>query len=358
MQQHKNHLTFDIQALTTQQVQYSFILEGYDEKWSAPISNNEITYSNISPGEYVFKAKAINSEGIASAETLAFSFTVRPPWWNTWWFRIAALLVVLISLFTFIKARERVLKEQNIKLEKTVKERTAEIARQKDVVEKTLAEKETLLREKEILLKEIHHRVKNNLQTISSILMLQSAGLKDEQAKKAIAESQSRVRSIALVHQKLYQTDGLEKVELSAFITDLTVQVQSLYSSYTNRVSIQCSVPEIHLLIDTAIPLGLIMNELLTNSFKYAFNELQNGFIMITVTDVTESATGNIKTQMKKLKLIYKDSGPGFSPDMATGNVSSLGLRLIHLLSQQIGAALQYSNASGSEYIFTFELHI
>ncbi len=353
----KNHLTFDIQALTTQDARYIFILDGQDAAWSEPTRNNEITFSNITPGNrYTFKARAINSEGISSKETLSFSFTVNPPWWSTWWFRTAVILAAVSSLIAFIKAREKVLKEQNVKLEATVRQRTLEIAQQKEVVEKTLSEKEGLLHEKEILLKEIHHRVKNNLQTISSLLMLQSAGLKDEQAKKAIAESQSRVRSIALVHQKLYQTDGLEKVELHAFITDLAEQVKSFYRQQAQAVSIITDIPETFILIDKAIPLGLILNELLTNSFKYAFKEGAGGEIKIQLQlEDTNSTETNSLMRRRKAQLKYTDSGIGF--DFSRAGTTSLGLRLVKLLSQQIGASVDYSNANGSEFLFTFDLN-
>lgn len=345
----KNHLTFDIQALTVQNVRYTFILDGADVEWTLPANNNEITFTNVAPGDYTFRAKAVNSAGISSEEVIAFPFTVNPPWWSTWWFRLAAFLAALTLLAAFIKARERILKEQNVRLEATVEQRTLEIAQQKKVVEKMLAEKETLL-------KEIHHRVKNNLQTISSMLMLQSAGLKDEEAKKAIAESQSRVRSIALVHQKLYQTEGLEKVELSAFVKDLTEQVKSFYRQKAQGVIITTAIPEAFILIDTAIPLGLILNELLTNSFKYAFQEGEGGAITIHLK-LSEEDTGAQNTLMrrKKAQLKYSDSGSGF--DFSKAGTTSLGVRLVKLLAQQIGATLEYSNANGSEFLFTFDMN-
>lgn len=351
----KNHLTFDIQALTTQDAHYTFMLEGQDQTWSSPAGNNEITYSNITPGnEYIFKAKAINAGGVESSEAIAFSFAIAPPWWGAWWFRAAAFLTAILSLIAFIKAREKMLREQNIRLEETVKQRTSEIAHQKEVIENTLTEKEGLLHEKEILLKEIHHRVKNNLQTISSMLMLQSAGLKDDKAKAAIAESQSRVRSIALVHQKLYQTDGLEKVELNSFTNDLIAQVQSLYRT-SQKAGISLDIPETLMLIDTAIPLGLILNELLTNSFKYAFNKLEKGEIRIKLENLNTTAD---PPRTKKVRLTYCDNGPGFDFARLSGEAATLGIRLVNLLSQQIGAAQEYSRSNGSEFIFTFELHV
>ncbi len=339
----KNHLTFDIQALTTQQVLYRFYLEGLDNSWSLPQKNNAVTYSNIPPGSYTFKAKAVTQAGVESAQTVTFSFRIKPPWWQTWWFYTLSIAGIAALLMLFIKTREQVLHERNIKLEQTVNERTNQIVKQKELVEK-------MLHEKELLLKEIHHRVKNNLQTISSMLMLQSAGLKDEAAKKAITESQSRVRSIALVHQKLYQTEGLEKVELNGFINDLIGQIQSLYRFNQYSVNIQVNVPETFILIDKAIPLGLIINELLTNSYKYAFNQTHSGTIQITLSHNTFSQNES----NRKLILTYSDSGPGLSSVDMWNNASTLGLRLIKILSQQIGASCTYENNSHSMFIFIF----
>jgi two-component sensor histidine kinase len=251
-------------------------------------------------------------------------------------------------------------RDQNIRLEETVRQRTQEIFQQKELVEKTLKEKEELLYEKEVLLKEIHHRVKNNLQTISSILMVQSAGLQDEQAKKAIADSQSRVSSIALVHQKLYQMDGLEKVELNGFVKDLVAQTYSVYKDHNKEIGIDWQIPETLLLIDTAIPLGLILNELLTNSFKYAFHNSNCGSIRIELRllDGVNGVSQNNGHKTQKVELVYSDSGPGFESIEVVNTANSLGMRLIKLLSKQVNANLNYSNKEGSRFVFVFNITV
>ena len=357
---YKNHLTFYLQALTTDNVSYTYKLEGQDKAWSPLNKNSEIDYSNIEPGKaYTFKAKAVSSSGIASNQIIQFAFTVRQPWWKTWWFITAIIISLVGFIVALIKNRESALIEQNLKLEKTVAQRTSEIAQQKELVEKTLDEKQSLLGEKEILLKEIHHRVKNNLQTISSLLYLQSIELKDEESKKAVIESQNRVRSIALVHQKLYQTDGLEKVEFKAFASDLSKQIQAVYDGYQNKVLINLDIPETFLLIDFAIPLGLILNELLTNSFKYAFTKNPNGEIKMQLTDmeIINPPKDKKRFAIRRMKLIYWDNGPGLDSNNNLESASTLGLEMIKLLSEQIGASLSYSNVSGSEFSFIFDIH-
>lgn len=352
----ENQLTFKVQGLTTDELSYSFLLEGQDYRWSQPSLNNEITYSNIAPGEYVFVARAYKNNAVNSKKTVQFSFTIHPPWWKTWWFYGLIVLGLIFGITGFIKFRESALKQQNAILEQSVKNRTAELSAQKKLVEETLEEKEKLLSEKDVLLKEIHHRVKNNLQTISSLLQLQSAGLKDEQAKMAINESQHRVRSIALVHQKLYQNDGLETIELSAFTHDLSRQTLAVYNEKATSVTINVSIPETFLLIDKAIPIGLILNELLTNSFKYAFPSLKAGVIDITLHTLSSSLEEG-KT-IKQAQLVYRDNGPGFQLSGGINNSTTLGLRLVRLLSKQIGATLEYTNEDGSEFNLIFSVTI
>lgn len=328
----KNYLTFDLHALTTNNVYYQVKLQGQDDDWSPPTQNTEITYSNIASGKtYTFMAKAVNNNGTESSEPVLFSFTVSAPWWRTGWFY--ALLTALFAggLYAIIIARERVLREQNATLEATVQQRTHEMELQKQKVEKMLSEKE-------LLLKEVHHRVKNNLQTISSMLMLQNEGLKDEEAKKAITESQSRVQSISLVHQKLYQTEGLDKVELGGLVNSLAEHIQSLYHSQANHVTIHTEIPEILILMDKATPLGLIINELLTNSLKHAFAHVTEGQIFISAQAVP---TPN---QTRQIHLTYRDTGPGFNYKQHPETPHSLGLQLVQLLAEQIGATITYSN--------------
>lgn len=353
----KNHLTFHVQALTTTDVMFQIKLEGQESDWSSPTGNNEVTFSNLPAGRsYTFMVRAISNTGVAGNQVAAFSFRIRAPWWQTWWFYTLSALLFLAAFYFFIKARERVLLERNKKLEDTVKQRTTVIEQQKHTVEVALSEKESLLKEKEVLLKEIHHRVKNNLQTISSMLMLQGEVLKDDLAQKAILESQSRVRSIALVHQKLYQTEGLEKVELGGFLNDLVGQITSLFHHEANQVNIQLLVPPTNVLIDKAIPLGLILNELLTNSLKYAFPENTLGEILIEVT--APDSTQQQNPTSRKVQLRYRDSGQGFDFNEKAATGGTLGVELITLLSEQIGASVQYSNTNGSEFIFIFSVNL
>jgi two-component sensor histidine kinase len=309
----------------------------------------EVVYIHTGAPHYLYGISHVSIAILIEAVILAFLLSMRSRWEKEEieYAKEEAQKLLLKK----IQENETIVRDQNIVLEETVKQRTKEIARQKEIVEQTLEEKEELLNEKEVLLKEIHHRVKNNLQTISSILILQSAGLQDEEAKKAIAESQHRVRSIALVHQQLYQTDGVEKINLNTFIKDLSAQIKSVFHLPANQVSIEWNIPETNVSMDAAIPLGLIFNELLTNSFKYAFNGENKGEIKIELAYLSSDVP---HSPSRKVQLRYWDNGKGFASDFKLEDSSTLGLKLIKLLSQQIGSTLQLR---GSEFVFNFILN-
>ncbi len=333
----QNHLTFDMQALTTANARYTFILEGQDEKWSTSAFNKAITYTNLAPGSYIFKAKAITGINTFSENEISFAFTILPPWWSTWWFRLLVAATVFGALIFYIKWREHSLRQSNIRLEKTVQERTHEL-------ELTLAQKEVLLKQKMMLMKEVHHRVKNNLQSISSLLTLQGASLKDEAAKVAITETQNRVRSIALLHQRLYKTDDIETVDFKAFTEDLVKQLGNVFNSGQNKVNIKLNIPEISLLTDIAIPLGLMLNELLTNSFKYAFEDVEQPEISIEL----------IKKEPNNIVIHYADNGKGIQKPNPLESPETLGLRLVNLLALQINAKVTYTSKPSSEFLIEF----
>jgi two-component system, sensor histidine kinase PdtaS len=204
-------------------------------------------------------------------------------------------------------------------------------------------EKGELLRQKDVLMKEIHHRVKNNLQVIGALLDLQLNTITDEHAKDAMTESTTRVRSISLIHQQLYQNENLTTIEFSRFTKDLLHQVTSVFKAPGQHITLKKEIPETVLDIDTAVPLGLILNELMTNSYKYAFAGASEGSIEI----VMQRKNGGYR-------LTYTDSGPGLPQGFNISSVKSMGLKVVHSLSKQIGGNFTYEPADKS-FIVTFK---
>lgn len=209
-----------------------------------------------------------------------------------------------------------------------------------DITERKNAEEKihSALKEKEMLLKEIHHRVKNNLQIISSLLNLQTKYYKDERIIDILKESQNRVRTMAIIHEKLYQSKDLAQINFGDYVNNLTSNLLRSYGR-ANNVSIIINAENIFLGIDTAIPFGLIINELVTNSLKYAF--LDNNFGKIEI---------DIYYKDDFLNLIVKDNGVGFPEHLNFRNTETLGLQLVCMLIDQLEADIQLIKGKGTEF--------
>ncbi len=198
--------------------------------------------------------------------------------------------------------------------------------------------------EKELLLKEIHHRVKNNLQVISSLLELQHKNINDAAASLVVEDGQSRIRSMALIHQKLYQNENLRTVNWHSYTDQLIQQTLSAMSQTPFHYTLAID-PSIELDIDTAIPLGLIMNELLTNACKYAFTGSGNGTLQVGLQHVGEGT----------YCLQVEDNGPGLPAGFEWRKARSLGLRLVRRLSKQLFGKATYAYNNGSQFSIEFK---
>jgi two-component sensor histidine kinase len=199
------------------------------------------------------------------------------------------------------------------------------------------------LQEKEVLLREIHHRVKNNMQIISSLLNLQIQHVKDEEAENVLKESQGRVKSMAMIHEKLYQSDSFSKINFKNYAERLVRDIFFSYGIKSHSIVPVLDIEDIKIGIDTAIPLGLIINELVTNSVKYAFSEYK-GTIKI---EFKSSADG--------LELIVADDGIGLPKDFNFENTKTLGLQLVNSLVKQIDGKIKLDISNGTEFKITFK---
>ena len=198
------------------------------------------------------------------------------------------------------------------------------------------------LKEKEILLKEIHHRVKNNLQIISSLLRLQSRYIKDKQALEIFQDSQIRVRAMALIHENLYKTNDLAKIEFSEYIRKLKHNLIRCYQ--INNININTNIEKIFLKIDTAIPCALIINELVSNSIKHAFKNSDEGEIYVEF----------LTLQQGKYSLSVSDNGIGVPKNIDSLKKQSLGLQLVWNLVEQLEGTIVYNSKFGTSFRITF----
>ncbi len=189
----------------------------------------------------------------------------------------------------------------------------------------------------EILMKEIHHRVKNNMQIVSSLLDLQSISIKDQHASDAVKEGKNRVQSMALIHQNLYSEDNLKGIKAKHYINNLLQNLCDSYNISNEQVKINSDIADLNLDVDTMIPIGLVLNELLTNSFKYAFKEQAKGVLDI-----------KLKEQGNQLLLSVKDNGPGFPKELDAKTAKSFGLRMIRAFAQKLKAAVEIKSDNGA----------
>ncbi len=219
------------------------------------------------------------------------------------------------------------------------------VYRQRNKIGREKKRSDQLVLDKEMLIKEVHHRVKNNLEVISSLLELQSEGIADSRAKAAVMEGQSRVQSIALIHHKLYRNDDVSAVEFKNFVNDLYKQVASVFKKPGTEIEFQVTGNETQISIVDAVPLGLIVNELLTNTFKYAMQKEKLNSISIHL----ESSNSKLNT------LIYKDNGPGLPLDFDIQKSTSLGMKVIQLLTKQLGGTLKFYTDNGSVFEIPFK---
>lgn len=243
------------------------------------------------------------------------------------------LILALLLAFSFYRSFKNTKKTNKI------------IALQKEEAEEKKVIIEKSLEEKEILLKEIHHRVKNNLQIISSLLSLQANRTEDAGLKKIMSEAKNRISSMALIHQKIYQSDNLSSINFQTYVEQMTESIDSTFNTQQKDITYFINTNDIALTIDHAIPLGLIINELLTNIHKYAFEGKTSG----TVTIVLEEKNNS------EIELHISDDGIGIPKELNINALRSLGLKLVKGLSDQLKGSFRFENNHGAHFFVNFK---
>jgi two-component system, sensor histidine kinase PdtaS len=200
------------------------------------------------------------------------------------------------------------------------------------------------LNEKSILLQEIHHRVKNNMQIISSLLNLQTKYVSDEKAIDVLKESQNRVRSMAMIHEKLYLSKDLSHINFGDYIQSLVTNLFYSYNIEKTQIKPKLEVTDLNLNMDTAVPCGLIISELVSNSLKYAFPNGMNGEIFVSLKFVDN-----------KYEMIIRDNGVGMSDEIDFNNLETLGLLLVNSLTEQIDGEMTINRIEGTEFMIRFD---
>jgi two-component sensor histidine kinase len=200
------------------------------------------------------------------------------------------------------------------------------------------------LREKEILLREIHHRVKNNMQILTSLLRLQTRQADSQELREVLQESEARIRSMGLLHEKLYQSESVSVINMHGYLRTLTGELMRMNTPQGMRREVKLNVHGVDLGLDTALPCGLIITELVTNALKYAFPGQPEGIIYVSLGTTTE---GNFQ-------MVVWDNGIGMKPDFDISKATSLGMRLVKMLTDQLNGKLEVDCSQGTRVMITF----
>ncbi|REL33497.1 hypothetical protein DYD21_12065 [Rhodohalobacter sp. SW132] len=316
-----------LEYLYPEKTEFRYRLEGFDDDWNRTTQNQSSTYTNLRPGNYSYIVQAKNGGSEWSDDFRSFDFAIAKPFWYSYWFWSLILISFALLITGFIRIRVNYLERD--KLNRLVDEQTRSIRE--------------ALEEKEVLIKEVHHRVKNNLAVIYSMLDLQTNYLEDEKTLAVFEDSKLRVTSIALIHEKLYQNESLSKIEAGVYIPELVdVIIRSMEVRHQN---IDCNVDvvdNLHLSLDQGIPCGLIINELVSNAYKHAFCETNNGEIHV-----------GLCRKNNELILKISDNGKGLPENYSNGKSDSLGLILVNTLIKQLKAELTIDSG---EHGTTFEI--
>lgn len=311
-------------------MKYSFMLDGYDTEWSPWVTNTTASYSSLDPGNYTFKVKSLSNNKTQS-KVVEFPLVIKTPFYLNFWFILLSIILIGYLYYLFNKLKKAKAKNDLEMLEKIISERTYEIQKQSE--------------EKEILLKEIHHRVKNNLQVINSLINIQSSYVEDEKALSIFEECKNRIRTIALIHEKLYKSNDFKKINFNDYIVLL---IQDLVQTYNvdREIELKTDLQIEYFNLNTLVPLGLLLNEIVSNSLKYAFTEVEKGVITITL----------LEKGFNQFELVIGDNGKGYEGEPNNPNKSTLGLELIKILTDQLDGSINKLNLPGTVYKLDFKL--
>ncbi|WMN10948.1 two-component regulator propeller domain-containing protein [Marivirga salinae] len=320
--------------------QYSILLDGLDEKWRPASTKKSITLSKLTPGNYTLRLKALNDENIWSKEEATLAIKVLPYWYNSDWFRILLSLSILLIVGLTLRWRFNQIKNINKKLETLVNNRTEEVMAQKEEIESQNEKLFTRNERIELLLRELNHRIKNNLQLISSILNLHSRSTDNLDAKMALTEGKLRMQALSLLHQKLYMTEKYTEVNCKEYIRELIDYLSIAFKSNYSDVNFNLDIDNFKLNLDQAVPLGLILNELVTNSLKHSGKDE-------LIIDLIA------KKEKEHIYITLKDNGKGISQKQFE-NSNSFGISMIKSLVDQINGKLTVGLKKGPHFILEF----
>ncbi|MBN1893388.1 hypothetical protein JW906_02790 [bacterium] len=328
-----------------EKILYKYIMEGFDPGWTeTDAGRRRATYTRLPGGHYHFKVLSTNSDGVWNDKPASLAISIKPPFWATGAFRAISILVMLGIALALHRMRTRRIhrtKDQLAEWNQALKREIAERIEAESRVRESL-------RDKEILLKEIHHRVKNNMQLIISLLNLQSGRIGDKRLDAVFSDTKRRIRSMALIHEKLYQSQNLSHIPFSEYIRSLVNDVLASYQDACRHIHFCVAIAKVELPITVAVPCGLVINELVSNAFKYAFPDPFDRPRFVHVRMSVRDGCVN---------LYVRDNGKGVPEHVDVDQAETLGLNLVSILvKDQMKGKLVLDRWRGACFHIQFDL--
>lgn len=338
----ENVITFNFSALNylnPEKCSYSYKMEGFDNDWRPITTSRSTTYTNLNPGRYTFQVKASNDVGVWNDVPATIDIVIIPPWYQTTLFRFSFILLFLLSGISFYFYKTTRLTLEKLKLEKIVTQRTQEILDKNKDLKLAYNESEKQRDSIRFLMRELTHRVKNNLQIISSLLNIQANTIENSQAVDALKMAKNRILAIAHIENKISIED--ETIRIDTFIKELSDSIIYAFSDEGQlKFNISYNLPKAFIKNVNTTMIGLILNELITNTTKYAFDEYKPENILNI----------NCKIDDKTLKLVISDNGKGYSQEKDV-SPNSLGIELVREMVKQLNATIIINSVNGTENI-------
>ncbi len=319
-------------------------MEGFDTDWRPATKNRKTTYTNLDPGNYIFKVKTSNDVGVWNKTPDTMSIIIIPPWYQTKAFKVFLVLLFIIIPILFNIYKNKKLKRNKLKLEKIITERTIEIIDKNKALKDAYKESEKQSSNIQFLMRELTHRVKNNLQIISSLLNIQANSLKNESAINALKMAKNRILTISHLEDKISINN--DNIELDIFIKNLCDKVIKALSDDENlKFEVHYDLTKTTIKNLNITMIGLILNELITNTTKYAFDD----FKPKNKLNITS------RIYKKKLRITVSDNGKGYSKAKIKSS-KSLGIELVSEMVEQLNGTIQINSTNGTENIIDIPL--
>ncbi|MDT0295408.1 two-component regulator propeller domain-containing protein [Mesonia ostreae] len=331
--------------LNPEKISYKYILESFDEDWRSVTQEKSTTYTNLPPGEYLFRVTSTNDVGKWSESYDELKITIVPPWYQTTWFKILGIAMIILLFLLFYYSKTRKLKKDKLVLEDRVKQRTLSLKKSNEKLKtshKNLEEKNDNI---QFLMKELDHRVKNNLQIVSSFLNIQANSVASDKAKQILLVAKNRISSISIIHDLLSKEQ--EEFIVPDFIKNFTEKILVLLGNESERkftvvYNLQENTPAVKA---NSVLIGLMLNELITNVHKYAF----------PIYDPKNNLIIGCQLKDASIHLQIRDNGKGFSAE--DNSSSSLGLEIVREMVEQLNGNITIKSSNGVEILITIPYH-